>query len=357
MTNGISTINKALLISENKRIAVSLRGVLGKNGIDIETGFLNLHSLPMIRKIIAKNRNTAFIRSDFSRYLREVGNPFMIIIDGEIDLLTGGDTGPDAMKLLRTFLISYVILSRGKGFEQLKGSFVILNGTQQMPAAIQMENHPQVVLGMLATKDAIVNSFINDLKNNIARYHNLFLLKTLNIELPMGEMTEKMNRIIKSIREHERRGEVPQEDRSATALMEKGDFSAAKVIYRIDDSRVFVDGDIHDLSTLDGVPADLRVREFYIIGHWTGKTLLEVSNKITGAVVRGIATHKFELSDDIVINLDDGCVIDGATVTSIAQILVKDLSAYRNIRVHATEENRRIMENSTGFSLIRQYLD
>ncbi|HDP81130.1 MAG TPA: hypothetical protein ENN21_09860 [Spirochaetes bacterium] len=335
---------------------MTIRGVLSKNGIDIETGFLNLHSLPMIKRVIAKTRNTAFMRSDFSRYIREVGNPFLIIIDGHIDLGSEGGMPPDPLKLLRTYMISYIILSRGRGFERLRGNFILLNTAQRMPGMERLEQNPPLLLETLLTRDGVVNSFINELMSDIPRYRRLFLLRSLNADLPAGEVVDLTGKIIKSIHERDKSGDTPAGTAAPGSPMNREDFPAARVVYRIDEARVYVDGEILELSAVEDLPGGLAVGEFYVLGHWTSKTLLEVGKKFTGAVVRGIATVKFDPSQEIIVNIGDNCVVDGATASSLAQILLKDLSAYRNIRLRTAESNRKIFENSTGFSMIRHNL-
>ena len=65
--DSLRTSRKVLLISDNKRASVGVRGALARAGLEVESRYLNLFSIPMIKKILARTGNTAFIRTDLFR--------------------------------------------------------------------------------------------------------------------------------------------------------------------------------------------------------------------------------------------------------------------------------------------------
>ncbi|HSV95766.1 MAG TPA: hypothetical protein VLM75_02400 [Spirochaetota bacterium] len=339
-------------MSENKRASVSIRGALGRFGLEVESRFLNLSSIPMIKKILARTGNTAFIRTDLFRFIREEGAPFALVMDYEAGL--GADLGDtDGRKLLRTFLISYIILSRGKGFESLGANFLLLGTAQNMGEISKIEQNPLSVLDMISTRDTIVNSFVNDLRGDRQRFLRHFFIRGLNTDSPAGGAADTVSKFIKSVND---RGRLADDAVVSTGLSSRdGDGPPAKLIYRIDEQRVWVDGDV--LGVDSGAQyAALRTGEFYLAGHYTNRNLREVDGKLKSAITRGVATVKFEADSPIVINMKDGCVTDASTAASLAQMLVHDLGGFAGIRLTVNGENRKILEKSTGYTLLRDYL-
>ncbi len=339
-------------MSENKRASASIRGALGRFGLEVESRFLNLNSIPMIKKILARTGNTAFIRTDLFRFIREEGAPFALVMDYAAGL--GADLGDtDGRKLLRTFLVSYIILSRGRGFESLGANFLLLGTARNMGEITDIEQNPLSVLDMISTRDTIVNSFVNDLRGDRQRFLRHFYIRGLNTEAPAGEAADTVGRFVRSVND---RGRVADVAVVSTGLSSReGDGPPAKLLYRIDERRVWVDGDVLGVDS-ETRYAGLRTGEFYLAGHYTNRNLREVDGKLKSAITRGVATVKFEADSPIVINMQEGCVTDASTAASLVQMLVHDLGGFAGIRLTVNGENRRILEKSTGYTLLRDYL-
>ncbi len=201
MSTGLTASQKAILVLENKRLFLTARGALNKHNIEIENGFLSLHSLPLIKKILARTGSTAFIRAELVRFLKEAGMPYVFILDYDIDL--GGSDSPetDRKRLLRTYMVAYIILSRGQGMEGLTGNFILAAPPARMKELQAIEKNPHAVLSMLTTKDATVNSFIDDLKRDEAGFNRLFYIKGLNSEAGAGEITALLEKFLADIRQ------------------------------------------------------------------------------------------------------------------------------------------------------------
>lgn len=348
--DSMRTSRKVLLISDNKRASVSIRGALGKFGLEVESRYLNLSSIPMIKKILARTGNTAFIRTDLFRFIREEGAPFAVVIDYTAAL--GADLGDtDGRKLLRTFLVSYIILSRGRGLESLRANFLLLGTPQNIGEIARIEQNPLSVLEMLTTRDSIVNSFIQDLRADRKRFMGNFLIRGLNTDMPGGDIVDTVGRFVQSVNDRARLAS----SEAAPAVGTSREGPAARLLYRIDERRVWVDGEI---LGVDSGPeyVVLRAGEFYLDGYYTNRNLREVDGKLKNAIGRGIATLKFDADTPIVINMQEGCVTDASTAASLAQTLVHDLGGFVNIRVSVSGENRKILEKSTGYNLLREYL-
>jgi hypothetical protein len=348
----VRSSRKVLLISENKRAAVSIRGALGRFGLEVESRFLNLSSIPMIKKILARTGNTAFIRTDLFRFIREEGAPFAVVLDYAAGL--GPDLGDtDGKKLLRTFLVSYIILSRGRGFESLRANFLLLGTAQNMGDIVKIEQDPLSVLDMISTRDTIVNSFVSDLRADRQKFIRHFFIRGLNTEAQAGEAADTVSKFVQSVNDRARLADVARVP--ADAPPRDGGGAVAQLLFRIDERRVWVDGEV--LGVDSGTQyADLRTGEFYLAGHYTNRNLREVDGKLKNAITRGVATVKFESDSPIVINMQEGCVTDASTAAALAQTLVHDLGGYGNIRLAVNGENRKILEKSTGYNLLKEYL-
>ncbi len=343
---------KVILISDNKRASASIRGALGRHGLEVESRLLNLSSIPMIKKILARTGNTAFIRSDLFRFIREEGAPFALMMDYEAGLGPElGDT--DGRKLLRTFLVSYIIFSRGKGFESLRGNFLLLGTARNMEDIVKIEQNPLSVLDMISTRDSIVNSFVNDLRGDRQKFLRHFYIRGLNTEAPAGEAADTVGKFVQSVNERTRLAEAAPG--RADPPPRDGGGTAAQLVYRIDEERVWVDGDVLGVDSGTGYEA-LKTGEFYLAGHYTNRNLREVDGKLKSAITRGVATVKFDADSPIVINLQEGCVTDASTAASLAQMLAHDLGGFTGIRLAVNGENRRILEKSSGYNLLKQYL-
>ncbi len=198
MGQELTFARKAILITDNKRVSITLKGVLNKHRIDVESGYVSLHSVPMMKKIAGKTKNTAFIRNELYRYIREIGAPAVIIMDYHIDLSQEGERDPDTRLLLKTYIVSYLILSKGQGLEKLRGNFILLGEPSQMKELSALESNPSNILNLLSTKDAAVNSIIGEFRERAERLKSLISFKAIDTELPAGEMIDAVNKYLVS---------------------------------------------------------------------------------------------------------------------------------------------------------------
>lgn len=199
MGQELTFAKKAILITDNKRASITLKGVLNKHKIDIESGYVSLHSVPMMKKIAGKTKNTAFIRNELYRYIREVGAPIIIIMDYDIDLSQEGENDPDTRRLLKTYIISYLILSKGQGLEKLRANFILMGAPSQMKELSALESNPSDILNLLSTKDNAVNAIIGEYREKAERLKSLISFKAIDTELPAGEMIDSVNKYLVSI--------------------------------------------------------------------------------------------------------------------------------------------------------------
>ena len=136
-----------------------------------------------------------------------------------------------------------------------------------------------------------------------------------------------------------------------------------------DGKRVYVTSEVASLvhvvdpaagTVLKNVQVGKRPRRFSLTPDgaelWVTSELGSSVSILSTKDLKVIATLKFDADTPIVINMQEGCVTDASTAASLAQTLVHDLGGFVNIRVSVSGENRKILEKSTGYNLLREYL-
>ncbi len=325
--------------------------MLAKRSVEIETRFLNLTSLSIIRKVVANVKNTAPIRSELFKFIREVGVPYCIAIDFTIDLKLDSALDPDRHKLVRTLLISHIILSRGRGFELLRGNFLILAEGAHYETLKKFEDMPVRVLEILQTKNDMVNGFIAELKQDPVRFNRLLYFKVVDVAAPMDRFQDEAAEFMNNVEERIKQ-QVFLKDRPQAEVL-KSVTAAAKVVYRFNDLDCLSDGAERKVSD-EPDSATLSAGEIFVLGSWIGGNNVEVTQKLSDTVQKLLGDDRFDQGAGVTIVLGDGCSIDGSVAASIAQLLIKELKQHKNCRIRVAEKNRRILENSKGFAMIRQ---
>jgi len=319
--------------------------------MDIADDYSSLHSIDRIKEAIGQTGNTSFMRSELVRFIREAGFPFLFIMDYRIDTGVEKTLDPDRMKLLRTLLISCIILARGAGFEKLRGNFLLLAEKEDLARARQIESDPLRILKILSTSDKIVNSFIEELKGDRHRFNQLFFIRALNTGSSVNDIHVIMEAMIKAIQARKHLSRTKE----TKAVINSGEYEAAKVLYRLDDEKVYIDGEIKSVKS--GSMNQLERNQFYLTGHWVNKNLIETTNKVIHAVRNGLGREKtFSENEAIIINLTDKCVVDSTLTPSLIQLLTIDLGSFSNITINVTESNNAVLSQAKGYNLLKKSL-
>lgn len=351
----LSLSNKALLLTEHSSPSMTLKKVLPAHGIEIASGYLSLHSLDMIRKVIRNTRNTTAIRTELLKFIREQGFPFFIAMDFRIDSGLPEEMDPDKLKLLRTFLISFIILSRGTGFENLRGNFLLLYDQKSAQQVQSIESNPRTLMNLIATKDPKINGFIDELKNDQQKFNRIFYVKGLYLNSESNDFFLGIENFLQGIKAREKLMVAQQRQAATTKVMDTVERAAAKVLYLLNDGRLYVDG---EFSSPEEEKADgLETNRIYIKGPWTGRTQKEVATKIIKAVKGNINSEaEFLPEEPVIIDLTGGCDVDAATTVSMAQLAGKDLIAYKGLSFRVNDTIYNTLQHSDGFSLIKKQI-
>lgn len=102
---------------------------------------------------------------------------------------------------------------------------------------------------------------------------------------------------------------------------------------------------------------ELETGRFYIIGHWTNRTLMDVAGKLTESISKGLGDDvSFDKEDEIIIEMTERCKLDATTTSSLVQMLSKEFLGYKNMRVVISADNEKILAQSKGYGLLKKYL-
>ncbi|PKL37849.1 MAG: hypothetical protein CVV44_16075 [Spirochaetae bacterium HGW-Spirochaetae-1] len=345
--------NKVILITEKTRIAAPVKIALNKLDYEVASGYPALTSISVMRTGISHSGKTAFIRTELLRFINEKGFPRAIIMDSQIDLGMAPALDPGMLKIFKTLLISYIILSKGAECKDLRGNFILLNKGAAFEKEFGIGKNPHSVIKLLSTQNPEINYFIDDLKENRERFDALFSITLLDTEQPSDIITGTVGDfLVKNAGGAAAKKPAPAE-MPGTAV--KTDDTPARIVFRIDAGSVYDDGSI--TTELSEEHASLREREFYIIGSWSSRTELEVAKKIAGVLQKGINEQaRFGYGDPIRFNLDDRCVMDKNTALSMAQLFKKNLAQFKKIAITASAKNGALIQKSRGFPMIKDIL-
>ncbi len=362
----INYSNRVFLITENIRIAAPIRQALTGLGMAVETEFLNLHSIPAIKKGIARSGRTAFIRTELLRFIRERGFPMAIVMDARIDLGIGAGEDPGNIKLLKTFLIAYIIISKGRDTSGIHGRFILLARGRDFEKEYGLGNGPRGILDLLATQNPDINFFIDELKENRERFDQLFTIRVVDPEIPSGSLKDIIRGVLAGAAVRGKSAVSPDNNAVPSAGDDAGEAghkdnpseTPARVLYRLDENTLYDDGEL--VPELTEEHRALKEKEFYLSGSWTSSTELDVSRKIAGVLQKGLGEKddkkRFSYNEAIIINIDDKCAIDKNTTLSMAQLFTKNLSAFKKIAVRVSPVHGKVIEKSRGYPMIKNIL-
>jgi hypothetical protein len=359
---GKDTLKKsAIVITSYKEIMPAIRAALDKHSIDIVSSYDSLHSISVIKKAIAQTGNTVFLRKAFSRFVNEWGPPELLILDEKTSLGPTSASKEDTSKILRTFIISFIIMQ--KTYEEKAHAHIVLIQTGNgKSAAESYEADPITILNILNSQNDTVNNIIAELKRQPDMFNTLFAFKAVSKKLPHdaieGEISEFIERRASPSRGMSiATGEDGATMASSSALRDANiiERDRCDIVVRTDRSTVWING--REIPIESGSPySNLSVFEIYAIGSWTARNQSEVADHIN----RTIRQRRLDTTDNapsgLTLNLIR-CEIEPAIITSLIEMVTRDKSRSRGIKISLNFKNATILENSPGYIMIRNSIN
>lgn len=355
---------KILLMTALPRITTPIRHALNRMNLEIAADFPALTQIPMIKSGVAHAGNTTFIRTELLRFIREQGYPRAIIMDSQIDIGAEAGHEPDRLKLLKTLMIAYIILSKGSSFRTLRGVFILLAHGAALNKELAIGKNPHALMKILNSQNPEIGHFIDELRESRERFDALFSFTVIDAEQPSDHVTAAVAEFLARTAPAGQASDqpapaaagddgAPADDNAAPETAAAGE-TAARLVYRIDAAAVWDDGTLADGAApeYDG----LTERQFYLFGAWVARTELEVARKVAGAVQKGLGEKmRFNYNDVIVFNIDHRCVIDKNTTLSLGQLFAKNLAQYKKITLRFGPRHWPLVQKSRGFPIIREF--
>ena len=100
---------------------------------------------------------------------------------------------------------------------------------------------------------------------------------------------------------------------------------------------------------------NLTEKEIYILGNFTGYTRLDVIKSLLELMQRKFENNfDFKKENTIIIHIPKDSEIDSTIPTTIAQLLSKELHAYKNVKIKFPLATYNAMQKVTGFNMIQR---
>lgn len=340
---------QVLVFSNDKRFELSIKGAFEKNSYQIEKDVPILSSLDSIKRVAKSTKSTAFVRKSLIEHIQKSGIPQYICIDYSIDLEIEGDHANDFQKLLKSILLTYLLMSMSTDFNDIHINFFLIFDVKNKQLYDLYKQFPVQVLDLLITRNEKLNAYIAKVKNNLAIFNRIFSVEALEKTLSSHDLADIISKRIKAT--NDKKDLLKKVDEKVKPEISKDD-KPAIIVFKAD-NQVYVDGQLKEdeAANYSGLTED----QFKIVGSWTSKTIKEVNNRLLSLIKNGIDKKQFSAGDKIVINVLDDAQIDGSLAISVSQMIVNELSKYEvELLVSSNIEN--VLRKSNGYNLMSKHV-
>ncbi len=348
MSNTIS--NKAMIFTDYANLSSLVTGILPAiNAVQYSDGD-SLSSLADLKKRITDEGNLSFLKKDILTFIQNYGYPFVTIVDMKIN--TGLDSDHDRMKVFKTLLLSYIIIMQSEQYKNISCNLLIIMDKNEYVHFKEILKHPQNIISLLKTNDERLNSIIQEYTDNNDKFKKNFNILVTDAEQEASLIRSEFILFINMIRAKEKlRNKIITEKPVTSAGPKINAADPADVVLR-SGNLIFKNGE--PPASYDE-QLDLTEREIYISGNFTSFTRLDVVERLLRLIKTGFG-NEFTLkkSDALTINIPKESVIDSTTPITIAQLLSKELTDYRSVRIRTNAVHYQLMQQSQGFNMIQR---
>jgi len=343
----IAHTKNVIVITERKEVLDPVEIALKRLDLAAVKTYMNLFSLSIIRKQAANAKSLAFIANELYRFVKEQGLPSAFILDGRIDSGIGPHSDPEGIMLFKTLLLSCMVLAKGRGLEKFRGNFLLLARADDEQRIKNITHSPMSLLKSTISPDKALNALIEEYRSNIHLFGTKFYIEYTRADAPAGDLLAGVEKFFAEIKNRDTLVKLKTEGTAVDSVSTE----PGVVLFKSGDGRLFADGT--QVAAYPKKSGEIKAGEFYVVGNWTSRTQLEVSQKIAMMVIKGIqGVDEFGKDDRIVINLDRNTHIDASIATSLAALVSIELKEFKKILVMVNKENGFTLRNSPGYSLV-----
>ncbi len=346
----INISNKAMLLTGYENVIQLIKDVLPEINIDQYSEKSSLTSLASLKQKLQEEGNISFLKKEILSFIQNEGYPFIIVLDMKIN--TGIEGDPEHVKVLKTLLISYIIILQSEQYKNISCNVLILMDKNEYNHFKNTHKHPQNFLSIIKTNDERLNSIISEYTINSEKFKRNFNILITNAEQEPSLIKSEFILFTNMIKAKEKlKNKLVQEKPVSNAGPKIEAAHPADLVLRIGDI-CFKNGDepckYDDRLNLDE-------KEIYILGNFTSYTRLDVIDRLLRLIKTGFGNDlNFKKGDPLIISIPNESVIDSTTPITLAQLLSKELQDYKNVRIKTSSEHYKTMQQSKGFSMIQR---
>lgn len=342
------------IITEDESLAESFKATVLMNNLTPVDDNAPLGSLNTIIEDSVKTGNLSFIKNQIIGYIKNKNFPFLYILD--LRIKTGISNDTDTLRILKTLLLTYVVLTRSEYSKDIILNLALLVSPEDFNRIQSMINNPALILNILKAGDEKINRVIDELKSNPEKFNNHFTLTFIDKSRDNFKIQADLNLFVSKIKLKEKiRDKIKNQHKKTDRGIDNTKTDSAQVIYS-SGSAIFINGEISD-SYDSSLAGNIEPGELYIQGAFTGYNRLETVNNLIKIIKKGLSNDiKFSKDDNIYINLDSRCRVDTTIPVTLAQLLVKDLPDYKKIKIKIDKKNNAIMKEAQGYNMLSRYL-
>jgi len=371
----MQTANKTLILTEYTNLLPVFLDTFRAIKIERCENDNPLYSLDTLKNKIKEDGNLSFIKKEILSFIKHHGSP-LIIMDMFISSNLDNDEGRS--KIFKSFLLSYIIIMESEEFKNISCNMLILVNQKNYEKLNSINEKPQKILSVLKINDERINKAIQNYMTDQKKFLNNFNLLLINAEkepsLIKTQLTlfnskiigSKESRIDSNVKnpivenpiiespinsQADKPIEKPIEKNQLPVVQKTVAAQAADVVIRI--------GNLFYKNNEEPVEYDtnlnLKEKEIYILGNFTDYTRLDVIRRLFGLLQRKFENKfDFKKENTIIINIPKDSVIDSAIPTTIAQLMSKELHAYKNVKIKIPLATYNAMQKVTGFTMIQR---
>jgi len=346
----ITISDKAILLSDYVNLLQLINDILTSSNIDHHSDSSPLSSLNALKSKINEEGNLSIIKKDVLSFIQQNGYPFLIIIDMKIN--TNLDSALDNSKVIKTLLLSFIIIMQSEQFKDISCNLLILMDKKDYNQFKENHKHPQNILGILRTNDDRLNNIINEYTANNEKFKKNFNILITDAEEEPSLIKSELILFINMIKAKEKlKDKIIQKKPVSLAGPKIEAAQPADAILRAGQI-IFKNGEAP--SSYNG-DMNLTDKEVYILGNFTSYTRLDVIERLLALLKAGFRNEiNFKKNDTLILNIPEESIIDSTTPITLAQLMSKELLDYKNIKIKTTQLHYQMMQQSQGFSMIQR---
>lgn len=343
--------DSVFILTAKEALVQHIKNTVLKNGLTPADNNSPLGSYSYIEEMLKKSGNLSFIRNDIISFIKNKKFPFMFIMD--LRIKTGDQ---DSLTVLKTLLITYIILSKSDYSKDILLNLAILAGSEDYKKLYSIIQNHSLLLNILNTGDPKINKVIEEFKVKKELFNNHLTISIIEESGDYFKLEANLNLFIHKIKLKEKlRDKRRMKTRKSSTRIENQKTDSAQIIYS-NGAELFINGERSEIIDPEK-HSNINPGEFYIQGLFTGYNRLETVNRLLKLIRKGVNDKvKFDRDDDILINISSECHIDATIPITLAQLIIKDLQDYKKIKIKVNNENSKIMQGSQGYSLLKKYI-